>query len=186
MTVVMTSSDETTVPVSKRKVLLLIVGAIGFVALGLWMFQLDAEWIESQRRFNSPTLVHSIGVAAMVFFGVATVAGVRKLFDSKPGLVLSSVGVLIDSSSAGLIPWSDITRFDTYVIQKQKLLVVKLVAPEKYLRAGGFLRQAANRANMGMLGSPIAIASSTLKISFDELVTLCDAYLAKYGKARGH
>jgi hypothetical protein len=121
----------------------------------------------------------------MVFF-VATVAGVRKLFDSKPGLVLSSVGVLIDSSSAGLIPWSDITRFDTYVIQKQKLLVVKLVAPEKYLRAGGFLRQAANRANMGMLGSPIAIASSTLKISFDELVTLCDAYLAKYGKARGH
>ena len=180
----MTTSDETIVPVSRRKVLLLIVGAIGFVALGFWMFQLDSAWIESQRRFNSPTLVHSIGVVAMVFFAAGAVAGTRKLFDSKPGLVLSSAGMLIASASTGLIPWSDVARFDACVIQKQKLLVVKLVAPEKYLRAGGFLRQAAQRANMGMVGSPIAIASSTLKINFDELVTLCDAYLAKYGNAR--
>jgi hypothetical protein len=180
----MTAGDETVVPLSRSKVLLLIIGAVGFVALGLWLSQLDPAWLESQRRFNNPTLVHAIGVTAVVFFGLCGVVGVRKLFDSKPGLVLSSAGMLDRSSAASerLIPWRDIERFDTYELHKQKFLVVKLVAPEKYVASGGALMQALNRANMKMVGSPIAISSNTLKISFDELVTLCNTYLAKYAR----
>jgi len=185
MSGVMTSSDETVVPLSKSKMLLLIVGAVGFVALGIWLSQLDPSWIESQRRFNNPALVHAIGIVAIVFFGLCGVVGVRKLFDSKPGLVLSSAGMLDRSSAASerLIPWCDIERFDTYEIHKQKFLVVKLVAPEKYMASGGALMQALNRANMKMVGSPVAISSNTLKIGFDELATLCNAYLAKYAKS---
>jgi hypothetical protein len=176
------ASDERIVPVSRRKVLMLVIGAVGFVALGFWMFQLDSAWIESQRRFNNPLLIHAFGVVAMVFFGACGLVGIRRLFDSKPGLVLSSSGILIAASaaSAELIPWSDITRFDTYVIHRQKMLVVKLAAPEKYMSAGGSLRQALQRANMQLVGSPFAISSGTLKIKFDELVTLCNEYLEKY------
>jgi hypothetical protein len=181
----MTSSDETVVPLSRSKLVLLTIGAVAFVALGFWMFQLDSAWIESQRRFNNPTLVHAIGVAAMLFFGLCGVIGIRKLFDHKPGLVLSSAGMLIDSSAAvGLIAWDDIEGFATYEIHKQKLLVVKLVAPEKHVRAGGPLQQALHRANMRMVGSPIAISANALKISFDELVALCTAYREKYAKGR--
>ena len=180
----MTSDDATVVPLSKSKLLLLVVLAVGFVALGIWISQLDPASIASQRRFNNPTLVHAIGVVAIVFFGLCGAVGVRKLFDSKPGLVLSSAGVLDRSSAASerLIPWRDIERFDTYEMHKQKFLVVKLVAPEKYVASGGALKQALNRANMKMVGSPIAISSNTLKIGFDELVSLCNTYLAKYAR----
>src|SRR5262245_22799154 len=125
----MAASDETAVPLSKRKVLLLVFGAVGFVALGAWLFQLDAAWIESQRRFNDPLLVHAFGVIAIVFFGACGLVGIRKLFDCKPGVGLSSSGILITSGAApmDLIPWCDITRFDTYVLHNQKFLVVKLV-----------------------------------------------------------
>jgi hypothetical protein len=181
---VMTSSDETVVPLSKTKLVLLIILSVGFVALGFWTFQTDSSWIESQRRFNNPMLVHAIGIVAMVFFGLGVVVGIRKLFDPKPGLVLSSAGMLIASSaSMGLIPWADVEGFATYEIHRQKMLVVKLVDPEKYVRAGGALRQALYRANINMIGSPIAVSSNTLNISFDELVTLCSRYLEKYGKS---
>src|SRR5262245_21807799 len=115
--------------------LLLIIGAVGFVALGLWIFQLDSAWIESQRRFNHPTLVHAVGVVSMVFFGFCGVAGIRRLLDRKPGLVLSSAGMLVPSSAAagGLIPWGDVAGFGTHEMHRQKFLVVKLRAPEKYV-----------------------------------------------------
>jgi hypothetical protein len=182
----MTASDEKVVPLSRGKVLLLIAGSIVFVALGFWMFQLDSAWIESQRRFNDPMLVHGVGIIAVVFFGLCGAAAIRKLFDRKPGLVLSSVGILDNSSgaSAGLIPWADIEGFDTFVIHKQRLLVIKLVSPEKYVSSGGSFRRALNRANMKMVGSPVAIASNALKIDFDGLVSLCNAHFAKYGVRR--
>jgi hypothetical protein len=182
MSVAMTSSDETVVPLSKTKLVLLIIGSIGFVALGFWIFQTDSAWIEAQRRFNNPMLVHGIGIVAMVFFGLGVVVGIRKLFDPKPGLVLSSAGMLITSGSTGLIPWDDVEGFTTHEIHRQKMLVVKLVDPEKYVRAGGALRQALRRTNMNMMGSPIALSSNTLEISYDELVALCGRYLEKYEK----
>jgi hypothetical protein len=182
MSVAMTSSDETVVPLSKTKLVLLIILSVGFVALGFWTFQTDSAWIESQRRFNNPMLVHAIGIFAMGFFGLGVVVGIRKLFDPKPGLVLSSAGILVSSGSVGLIPWGDIEGFTTHKIHRQKMLVVKLVDPEKYVRAGGALQQALRRTNMNMVGSPFALSSNTLEISFDELVALCGKYLEKYGK----
>ena len=182
MSVAMTSSDETVVPLSKTKLVWLIILSAGFVALGFWTFQTDSAWIESQSRFNNPMLVHAIGIVAIVFFGLGVVVGIRRLFDRKPGLVLSSAGILVSSGSIGLIPWGDIAGFATHKIHRQKMLVVKLVDPEKYVRAGGALRQALRRTNMNMVGSPFALSSSTLEISFDELVALCGKYLEKYGK----
>src|SRR5690606_6203849 len=68
--ITMQPNDVTTIPLGKAKVLLLIAGAVLFVAAGYWMFQLDPDWIRAQRRFNSPLLVHGVGIAAMLFFGV--------------------------------------------------------------------------------------------------------------------
>ena len=183
----MTIPDERVVPVSQGKVLLLIIGAIAFVALGFWTFQLDPAWIASQRLYNDPALVHAFGVIAMVFFGFCGIVGVRRLVDRRPGLVLNSAGILVYSSagSAKPIPWEEIAGFDTFAIRRQKFLVIKLVTPEKYVNSGGPLARALKRANMRMVGSPVAIASNTLKISFDELVTLCSSYLAMYRNARG-
>ena len=185
----MNTADEKVIKLSKTKVLLLIAGACVFVAIGLWMVQMDSSEIESQRRFNSPLIIHSIGAASIAFFGLCGVFGVKKMFDKKPGLVLSAVGIFDNSSgvSAGLIPWSEIVGFDIYEVQKQKMLIVKVTNPEKYVEVGGSMKRALNRVNFKMCGSPIAITSNSLKISFNELLHVCNQYLANYGvRGREH
>lgn len=177
-------NDEKMIELSKTKLLLLITGALIFVALGIWMYQLDPAWIEAQRRFNSPVLVHGIGVVAIVFFALCGAAGINKLFDKRPGLVLNAAGIVDNTSaiSAGRIPWSDIQGFGIHEIQKQKMLVIKLTDPEKYIQASGSMKQALHRMNVRICGSPIAISSNALKINFNELVSLCNSYHTKYGR----
>ena len=180
----MNTDNQKVIELSKFKVLLLILGACAFVAAGLWMLQMDPAEIAAQRRFNSPAVVYAMGWASIVFFGLCGVLGARKMFDRKPGLVLSSAGILDNSSgvSAGLIPWSEIVGFSIFEMQNQKMLIVKVSNPEKYIERGGSLRRALNKANFKMCGSPIAITSNSLKIRFDELLDSCNQYLARYGK----
>ena len=181
----MHTTDEKIIALSKTKILLLIAVACAFVVGGLWMFQLSPAEIASQRRFNSPLFVHSIGMVSIVFFGLCGVIGVKKLFDKKPGLILSANGIVDNSSgvSAGFIPWSEIVGFDIFEVQRQKMLIVKVTHPERYVEVGGSMRRTLNRVNFKMCGSPIAITPNSLQIGFKELFGVCDAYFAKYGKS---
>ncbi len=129
------TNDEKIIELSKGKILLLVIGAAVFVALGIWMYLLNPAWIESQPRFNDPLLTHGIGIVSVVFFGLCAIVGIKKLFERRPGLILSAAGLSDNSSgvSAGLIPWDEIEGFDVFKIRRQKLLVVKLADPEKYM-----------------------------------------------------
>jgi hypothetical protein len=180
----MTITDEKIINLSKKKTLLLIFGSCIFVILGFWMAHMSAAEIETQRRFNSPLLVHSIGVTSIIFFGLCGVVASKKLFDTKPGLILSPSGIFDNSSgaSAGQIPWSDIVGFSIYEVHKQKMLIVRVSSPEKYIDKCNFFVRILLKASSSMSGSPIAITSSSLKISFKELVEICDEYYQKYGK----
>jgi hypothetical protein len=166
------------VPLSKSKIMLLLVASVLFVIAGYWMFGLDAAEVESHRRFNSPLLVHGIGLASIVFGGLGVIAIARKLVDSSPGLVLDERGLTDNSSafSAGLIPWPDITGFEIRQIQKQRILYVLLKDPDKYISRFGPVKQALLKANQRIAASPVAITSSSLSIGFDELVALIDGH----------
>ena len=181
----MSAIDEKVIDLSKTKIVLLVLVACALVVLGGALLSLDEATIQSQRRFNSPLLVHGVALVSIIFFGVAGVFGVKKLFDNKPGLVLNSSGVIDNSSgvSAGLIPWAEILDAEIYEIHKQKMLIIKLRNPRKYIVRGGPLRRALNKANHKMCGSPIAITSSALKVNFSELVSLFKEYKQKYGSA---
>lgn len=177
-------TDEKIIELSKLKLLLLATGAIAFVALGIWMFQLHPSEIESHHLFTSTFIVHGIGVVSIGFFGLCGLFWMRKFFDKKPGLVLSEAGVIDNSSgvSAGFIPWSEIVGFDIFEIQNQKTLIVMVVNPERYIEVGGSIKRALNRMNFKLCGSPIAITSNSLKIGFQELLDTCNTYFEKYGK----
>lgn len=178
--------DEQVIELSKTKLLLLVVGAGVFVALGLGLLQMDAASIEANRRFNSPWLVHGLGLVCVLFFGLCGVFAARKLFfDKAPGLVLNARGLFDNSSgvAAGWIPWSEILGFAVFELQKQKSLVILVRDPQKYIEAGHPMKRALNRMNFKLCGSPIAISANTLKIDFDALKSLGERYLAKYGAA---
>lgn len=180
----MAARNKTTIELSKKKITLQIFLACGFVVLGAWLYSLDAETIQSMRRFNSPLLVHGIGLASMILFGFFGGFATWKLFDNKPGLELDNFGIMDNASglAAGLIPWADVVDTGIYQVQKQKMLVVKVRDPQKYIIRGGPLKRLLVKANHKMCGSPIVISPNALKIDFDELVSLFDRHHEKYGK----
>lgn len=181
----MTNSEEKIIELSKTKILLLIFASLAFVGIGLLIISLDAGYIESQHRFNNPLFIHGIGYVSIVFFGLCGIIGLKKLFDRKPGLILSNAGITDNSSglSSGFIAWSEITGFDVYQTHNQKMLVVLLDNPEKYLEMGSALRRSLIKTSYKMSGSPVVITPSSLKINFDELLKTCNEYFAKYGNA---
>ena len=181
----MSSSDETVIELSKKKILLLILGSCIFVALGVWLASLDEAILQAQSRFRNPVLVHGLGLVAVAFFGLCGVVGIKKLFTKKPGLVFNSSGIVDNASgvSAGLIPWTEIIGAEVFEIQKQDILVIKVTDPQKFVDRGGLLKRVFNKANYKMCGSPIAISSNTLKMDFSELLSLFSQYQRKYGRA---
>jgi hypothetical protein len=46
----MSAVDEKVIELSKKKILLLILGSCAFVVLGAWLLSLDETTIQSQRR----------------------------------------------------------------------------------------------------------------------------------------
>lgn len=168
----MSSSEAKIIYLRKVKVILLILGAIIFVALGAWFLSLDPQDIESSRRFNNPILIYGIGISSIVFSGLCGFVGIKKLFDKSPGQILNSEGILDNSSglSAGIIPWSEVVDIGQYQVQKQKFVSIYVQDPEKYVNTGNALKRMANRANMKMCGTPINISANSLKIGYDELL----------------
>lgn len=170
--------EEKVIELSKVKVILLILGAISFVLLGAWILTLDVQAIESQRRFNNPTLVYGMGVASIVFFGLCGLLGARKLFDKSPGVVINAEGILDNSSgiSAEIIPWAQVTGVGEYKVKNQKFISIHIQNPEEYANIGSAFKKMASKANLKMCGTPINISTNTLKISYDELLEIINEY----------
>lgn len=171
--------EKRVIEASRSKTLLLVTIGLGFVALGAYFLALDPAAIESRGR--SPLLIYAVGIASVVFFGLCTAAGIWRLFSSKPGLVVSPEGIeMFGMGESTVVPWRDISGFSLYKVQGQKMLVLNLYEPEKYLEAGGGLRRRLAKANYGLCGSPMAISTSSLELSFKELHELCEEYLQRH------
>ena len=183
----METTDEKIIELSKTKILLGILGSIAFVVAGAWMLRLDAELIRSSSSyrlfFNNAAVAYGLGFAAIVVFGILGLLFFRKLFDKEPGLILNSAGIVDNASaaSAGFVPWSDVLGTAVFEMQKQKMLVVRVKDPEKYVERGSAIKQKLNKANYNMVGSPITISATTLKTNFADLCSVFDEYQRKYG-----
>lgn len=180
----MTDDDERIIELSRGKIVLMILGSLLFVAAGAWFLLAsdDGSLVTSLSRFVPPWFVHGLGIAALLFGLAGAGYGIAKSRDRKPGLTLSSAGMVDNSSAvaAGFIPWSEVTGLDTFQINTQKMLVVHVADPQKYIERGSAIKRALNRANAGMCGSPIVISSNALQIPFDELRTVVGAYVSRY------
>jgi len=185
----MNPTDETVIELSRTKLVLAVLGSCAFVAAGAWLLSFDAGEVRYGRSFalfyNNPPIVYGAGLAAILFFGLCGLYAFVKLFDKRPGLILNSSGIVDNASgvAAGFIPWPEVLGAGVYEVQKQKMLVVGVRDPQKYVGRGGALKRAFNEANSKMVGSPVAISSVALKIDFSELVTLFNRYHRKYGGA---
>ncbi len=169
--------EEKIIELSRGKILLLIAGAILFVALGAWLLGEEYRAFEGDHGFNDPFIL-AVSIICIVFFGLCAGVGFKKLFDKTPGLILNHEGFIDNSSgiAAGRILWSEVTGIGQYQVQRTKFVAVYLRNPEIYVNRGNALKRMINRANLKLSGTPINISSNSLKIGFNELLELFEKY----------
>ncbi len=178
------------IPLSKNKIILLLIGAFIFVVFGILFviepenFVTNSTHLKLRNRIFSkyPELIRVIGVVAIGFFGAVCIYGIKKLIDKKVGLIIDSNGITDNSnaSSIGLIEWNDITNIRTIRIMSTKFLLIDIVNPEKYIgKAKNRIQARLMKANMNMYETPLSITSNTLKYDFNELEKLIQSEFEK-------
>ena len=172
------TTGQIEIPLSKKKLILMLIGSIGFVAVGLW-FVINPPTI-SNPFFGNPTLIFVTGIASILFFGLCAVYIARKLPDNKPGLIIDNIGLTDNSSgvSAGQILWSDIENISVIEIHRQRLIMLQVKNPQDYIdkQTSGFKRKMM-QMNFNMYGTPLSITSNALQIKFDELLNILNDHL---------
>ena len=163
-------TEQIEIPLSKNKLTLMLISSLIFISLGLW-FVIKPPTI-SNPIIGNPTLILTVGIAAILFFGLCAIFIAKKLPDKTPGLIINNQGVTDNSSgvSVGLIPWDDIKEINVTNVANQKFLMLVVKNPDEYInRQKGFIKKKAMQMNYKSYGSPISISANGLKCNFNEL-----------------
>ena len=108
--------------VSRRRTALLVLGAIGFVVAGVFMLR-DPE--------GGLTLM-VFGWAAILFFGLCGLIGIRQLFRSGPDIRIDEQGIWWRRWSDQVVPWEAIVALYPAGVGRTAFLCLKLVDPAAY------------------------------------------------------
>lgn len=161
------------ISLSKRKIFLLLIGSLCFVLIGLFAVIKPEKLISF--LFRSTDIIRIIGVFGICFFGITLILIFIKLLDNKPGLIINQYGITDNTNSTnfGLIEWNDIVSIEKKQVMSTKFLLLHTNNPEKYIiRVNNFILKRTVKMNFKTYGTPISIASNSLKINFEELECL--------------
>ena len=174
--------SEIQIPISKKKIILILLGGIILLLGGVWLAVEPERFIDNIFRIRNENQIRMSGIAGIIFFGVLMFFWFKKLFDKKNGLTINDVGIIDNSNgtSIGLIKWNDIIGFRTEQEFSQKFIMVDVKNPEYYIekRKNG-LGKKAMEMNYAKYGSPITIISNSLNYKFSELEKLLATELKK-------
>lgn len=166
----MTAGEIIEIPLSKKKSIQALLGAIALVAASCWM--LLSDHVSTNFILRLPYVKNGIAIAGILFFGLAIFVIFKKLISKNAGLIISDKGIIDKASAAnvGLIPWSDIVEIATTKVMKQEFLTLKVRNPEEYIaRQSNFLLRKTMQLNFKNYGSPIQISANNLKSSLTEI-----------------
>ena len=184
MVSIKSNGDEIKIPLSKFKLVLLLLASLVFVAGGVLFIINPSTYTDSGINHHPKTEISVVGYACVIFFGMGVVVFIIKLFDNKPGLLVDKNGVMINpgsgSFSSSFVNWSDIDRFGIIDISRTKLIAIYLKNPEKFIESqtNSFKRKLASFSYKNY-GTPISITTSSLKCNTDELFKLLTSNLNK-------
>lgn len=168
---------EKIIPLSRKKIIILALLSIGFLALG--GFSLSV--LDQVPRFNI-TPVRILLIVSTIFFVLAFLYLLKKLIDNSPGLILNAQGIHDNSSAvaAGEIPWSEITDISVTEVSGQRFITVRVRYPQRFMNKGHYLKKLLMKANLKLYGSPIQISANSLQIEFDHLLSSVEEYYERY------
>ncbi len=163
-----------TVPLSKRKLMLALLGCMAFVALGIWLWGRRDQY----EGFAYTKAVFA-SVTCLLFFGAGIPVLAFKVFDTRPGLVLNAQGIhcLGLFGFRPVIPWHHITG--TRIVQlprgRVRILLIDTDNVEEHLRALSAIPRWIARFSLAQYGALHSVASNNLQIHLEELQALIEA-----------
>lgn len=168
-----TNIETIEIALSKAKIIVMLLAALMFVALGCW-FIINPPVIDNI-FWGDPLKLKVIGYASVLFFGLCFLLLLPKIKGNKPGLVIDKNG-FTDYSSAitpGQILWSEIEKIGVIEMHKQKLIMLYVKDPAAIIeRQTNGLKRKIMQLNYNMYGAPVSISTNGLKISIDKLFEL--------------
>ena len=169
--------DNTTeIKQSKTKTVKLFVMPLLFVAAGIWIINMSDKY--SQPR---ATLMVISGILSIVFFGMTSIFGFLKLFDTKPGIQFTTEGFIDHSSYAGgqLVRWSDVKDIRMAQVFNQTFISVILNNPEEYISNLKGLKKFFSTRNYKSYETPVHISPVSLQ---SDIQTLYRIFMNKWNE----
>ena len=156
---------------SKKKNVFLLFLVIIFLAVGIFCF-LNANELSNDGK-RSIVFIEVISIIVVIFALIALVFIIKNLLNNQWVLAIDEKALHIRIQKYYLIPWQEIIGFQELEIKGNKSILIQvrnpgtLIANEK-----NFFVKKMMQWSQKMYGAPISIASSTMKISHKELVSL--------------
>jgi hypothetical protein len=151
---------------SVAKLLGFFIVSVAFVIGGAWIAGLSGPVPKPGREW--------VGWAAMLFFGIAAIVILLRVFDRNDQIVIDSRGLYWKLWSSDVIPWSQITDVRESAIRRQRFLCIYLKDPGRY--PSGTLLGRLGSTNKALGYGDIAINAMGTDKSFDELKSAALAY----------
>ena len=178
-----TTSETITIKLSRKKMVLALLGSFLFVILGIWMVVKHNEIDSLFLKF--PLAILIIGIISIVFFGFIAILILKKLSSQTDGLIISSKGITDNSSgiSAGFIPWTEITAITETSYAGQASVIIVIKNPEEFIAAqkSSFKRKAM-MANYKSFGGAVSISANSLETTHKNLKQVLVEKLTEYNR----
>ena len=158
-------SGELIVFPSTTKTVLLVIGSLGFVAMGGFLVYLWA----AGRQGPAAAIV---GAADIAFFGACGIYGAFRLSVKRPLLVIDARGITDNGSALGVgfVEWDEIAEIGEYEFQGQTMLGIVPRDLDRVLSRLSRFKRSAIRANLRLGAAPINIPQVLLPVPVRDLV----------------
>ncbi|WP_311321064.1 STM3941 family protein [Capnocytophaga sputigena] len=156
---------------SKKKNIFLLFLVIIFLAVGIFCF-LNANELSNDGK-RSIIFIEVISIIVVIFALIALVFIIKNLLNNQWVLAIDEKALHIRIQKYYLIPWQEIIGFQELEIKGNKSILIQVKNPETLIaNEKNFFVKKMMQWSQKMYGAPISIASSTMKISHKELVSL--------------
>jgi hypothetical protein len=154
--------DRFEVPLDRMKLLGLCLGALAFVALGVF-------FIKAPTRYGLWEQI--IGVAAVAFFGAVGVAVLFRLLKPGPAILIDDDGIVDDASgvSLGRIRWDQVGAIEEYRVNDQAFLSIRVKDLDALIAQQPFWKRRIIRANLKMGAAAVNIPQASVGIKLADL-----------------
>jgi hypothetical protein len=165
----MQDSETIEIPLSKLRLVLMLLACLGFVAAGVFFVTSPNKVVSPIAR--SVMMIFIVGCIGILFFGFAGITIIKRLFDKAPGIVISESGITDNSGGipAGFVPWSDIIAVKKLEVGHQRFVNLVVKNRKEYIRRQkNVIKRKFMQKNFTVYGG-IGISPNSLDIKFEDL-----------------